>query len=311
MDGLGKTVVLFACFGVTAEPWLAALNAAAPDFDLRVWPDAGAIDEIDYVITWAHPHGFLRQFPNLRAVLSIGAGVDRLLEDTALPDVPLARMRDAGLTQGMVEFVLARVLHYHRLMPAYEAQQRQGVWRQLGAPLAQDRTVGVLGLGQLGAACALSLAANGFKVRGWSRTPKALPGVECLSGTLADFLPPCDIVVCLLPLTAQTRGVLNAETFSCLSGAALINVGRGGHLVEGDLVAALDDGHLANATLDVFEVEPLPTGHPFWSDPRITVVPHASALTPPRTAAPTLVANIRRHLAGSPLEDLVDRAAGY
>lgn len=311
MDVQGKVVVLFACFGVRPEPWLAALSQAAPELELRGWPNAGPPDEVDYVVVWAQPDGFLRQFVNLRAVLCIGAGVDRILEDSDLPDVPIARMRDEGLTQGMVEFVLARVLHYHRLMPAYEAQQREGVWRQLPTPLARERTVGVLGLGQLGAACAASLAANGFSVRGWSRTPKSLPGVAAFDGPLEAFLEPCEVVVCLLPLTAATRGVLNAGTLSHLSGASLINVGRGAHLVEADLIPALDAGHLANATLDVFATEPLPASHPFWSDPRITVVPHASALTPPATAGPTIVANIRRHLAGEALHDLVDRAAGY
>lgn len=311
MNAQGKTVVLFACFGVRAEPWLAALAEAAPDFELRAWPGAGDHDEIDYVIVWAQPNGFLRQFPNLRAVLCIGAGVDRILEDCDLPDAPIARMRDEGLTQGMVEFVLARVLHYHRLMPAYEAQQRRGVWRQLAAPLARDRTVGVLGLGQLGAACAVNLAANGFQVRGWSRARKDLPGVQSFDGPLEAFLAPCDVVVCLLPLTPATRGILNGQALSCLSGASLINVGRGAHLVEDDLIPALDAGHLANATLDVFAVEPLPAGHPFWKDPRITIVPHASALTPPGTAGPTIVANIRRHLTGRDLLDLVDRTTGY
>ena len=311
MNAQGKTVVLFACFGVAPEPWMAVLGEVAPDFEWRVWPGAGERDEVDYVVVWAQPNGFLRQFPNLRAVLCIGAGVDRILEDTDLPDAPIARMRDTGLTQGMVEFVLARVLHYHRLMPAYEAQQREGVWRQLIAPLAGERTVGVLGLGQLGAACAVSLAANGFQVRGWSRTPKTLPGVAAFDGAIEAFLAPCEVVVCLLPLTPATRGILNAATLSCLTGASLINVGRGAHLVEADLIPALNAGHLANATLDVFATEPLPGGHPFWSDPRITVVPHASALTPPRTAGPTIVANIRRHLAGEALHDLVDRSAGY
>jgi len=311
MNARGKTVLLFACFGVRSEPWVAALSQAAPDFELRLWPDAGDKAEVDYVVVWAQPDGFLCQFPNLRAVLCIGAGVDRILEDTDLPDVPIARMRDEGLSQGMVEFVLARVLHYHRLMPAYETQQRQRVWRQLAAPLARDRTVGVLGLGQLGSACAASLAANGFKVRGWSRTRKDLPGVQSFDGPIEAFLEPCEMVVCLLPLTPETRGVLNARTLSRLSGASLINVGRGAHLVDADLIPALDAGHLAHATLDVFAVEPLPADHPFWTDPRITVVPHASALTPPATAGPTIVANIRRHLAGRPLLDLVDRTAGY
>jgi len=311
MDAGGKTVVLFACFGVRPEPWLAVLQQAAPDFDWRVWPDSGAKDEVDYVVVWAQPDGFLRQFVNLRAVLCIGAGVDRILQDSDLPDVPIARMRDEGLTQGMVEFVLARVLHYHRLMPAYEEQQRQALWRPLTAPLASERTVGVLGLGQLGGACAVRLAVNGFAVRGWSRTPRDLPGVTAFDGPLEAFLEPCEVVVCLLPLTPATRGVLNARTLSRLSGASLINVGRGAHLVEADLIPALDAGHLAHATLDVFATEPLPGDHPFWSDRRITVVPHASALTPPHTAGPTIVANIRRHLAGSALLDQVDRAEGY
>jgi glyoxylate/hydroxypyruvate reductase len=286
-----------------------------PMLEIRLWPDAGDPAEIDYVLAWNHPDGFLMRFSNLRAIYSMGAGVDRLLKDPGLPEgVPIVRMVDPSLVAGMNEFVLMRVLHYHRRMPEYEVQQRAGLWGPLRPPLAEDRKVGIMGLGQLGRTCAASLAGLGFAVRGWSRTPKSLSGVQCFAGIaqLPAFLGETEILICLLPLTPETEGILNATHFAQLpQGAFLVNVARGAHLVEEDLIFALETGRIAHATLDVFRAEPLAADHPFWTHPRVAIIPHAAALTQPRTAARTVAANIARDRAGEPLQDVVDRQTGY
>jgi glyoxylate/hydroxypyruvate reductase A len=310
-----EPVLLFACFGVDPGRWCHELKRALPELEVRLWPDAGEPREIDYVLVWDHPTGFLKQFPNLRVIFAMGAGVDRLLFDPELPaEVPLVRMADPGLAEFMKEYVLMRVLHYHRDMPAYEQQQHAALWRQLAPRETRERRVGVMGVGQIGGTCARALAELGFEVRGWSRSVHEIPGVEVIAGQgrLREFLSGVEILICLLPLTAATRGILNADNFALLTpGAWLINLARGAHLVETDLLRALDCGQLAGATLDVFATEPLPSEHPFWRDPRITITPHASALTRPETAVPRLVDNIVRERAGQPLLDLIDRAVGY
>lgn len=308
-------VLLYACFGVPAEPWAGELARNLPDLQLRLWPHAGSLEEIDYVLVWNSPQGFLGQFPRLRAIFSMGAGVDRLLADDGLPlDVPLVRMVDPSLVAGMNEFILLTTLYYHRRMPEYRRQQSARMWNPLRPPLAQDRNIAIMGLGQLGSTCSRSLAALGFSVSGWSRTPREIAGVHCFAGEreFTEFLQRAEILVCLLPLTAQTRGILNAATFSRLpQGAHLIHAARGEHLVEADLLAALERGQIEAATLDVFAAEPLPADHPFWLHPAITVVPHAAALTQPKTAAPIVTANIIRDLSGEPLWHVVDRRTGY
>jgi len=307
-------VLLIACEGVDTAAWFEALTAAAPDVELRVWPDAGDPASVDFGLAWGNPPGFWRGFPNLRAIFSLGAGVDRLLADKDLPDVPVVRMTDPSLTEAMVEFVMMRTLHHHRLVHLYERQQAAAVWAPVRPPLARRRTVGVMGLGVLGGACAQALAGLGFKVRGWSRSPRTLEGVETFHGPdgLARFADGCEILVCVLPLTPETEGVLNAELFGRLAPqACLIQVGRGAQLVDADLLAALDSGQIAAATLDVFHVEPLPGDHPFWTHPGVRVIPHAAAFTYPETAAYVLAANLRRLVAGEPVADIVDVSAGY
>lgn len=311
MNREGRPVLLFAYFRPDGDAWMAALSAAAELVEIRRWPEDGDALEIDYIVAWQHPPGFLGRFPNVRAIFWIGAGVDRLMADPELPQVPVVRMLDNSLSVGMSEFVAERVLHYHRRMPQYAEQQRQQIWRPLATPLARERTVAVLGLGEIGRACATTLAGLGFRVRGWSRSPRELTGVETWTGPLAELLPGCDILVSVLPLTPQTREILDRAAFKHLEGAWLVNVGRGGHLVEADLIPALDEGRLAGATLDVFDTEPLPAGHPFWSDPRIVVTPHASAVTDPVSAGAAIVANLRRALAAKPLQGVVDRSQGY
>ena len=297
------------------ESWRRAFHALDPKLDFRVWPESGPVEEIDYVLAWHHVPGSLSAFPRLKAIFSLGAGVEKLLRDRELPaGVPIVRMVDPSLTAGMTEYVLLHVLSYHRRMPELEALQRGAQWVELEAPPASERRVGILGLGVLGSDAAMKLAALGFQVAGWSLTPKTIPGVESFAGEkdLLPMLARSDILVCLLPLTAATEGILNARTLSALPrGACLINAARGGHVVETDLLAALDSGQIAHATLDVVSEEPLPAFHPFWRHPQVTLTPHVASLTWPPTAALHILANIRRHEAGEPMSPLVDLAREY
>lgn len=310
-----KPSLLFACTGVDEAAWMAAFGRHASDVEIRRWPDSGDPADIDYALVWKQPPEALDGLTGLQAIFSLGAGVDGVLRDASLPpSVPLVRMVDPSLVAGMVEFVLMQVLHYHRSMPAYAAQQRRHLWQPLPQLMARDRRVGVLGLGELGAACATALAGLGFDMRGWSRSPKHIDAVRSFHGPdgLAAMLVETEILVCLLPLTRETDGILNRQTLSLLPrGSFLINAARGGHLVEEDLIPLLDSGHLAGATLDVFRTEPLPTTHPFWDHPAITLLPHAAALTQPETAAAIIAANIRRHRAGQGLLHVVERDRGY
>lgn len=278
--------------------WLEALRSALPNDQISTDPTAEA--EIAIV---ANPRpGDLAAIPGLRLVQSAWAGVDGLLADPAFPKaVPLARLIDPTLGQQMAQAIAAHVLSLHRQAPAYRAQQAQGQWRQLAQPLAQDRQIGFLGYGELARACARLLSTIGFPVVAWSRS----------HGDIAAVLS-SDIVVNLLPLTPATRGFLGAATFAQMKrGAALINVARGAHVVEADLLAALAEGQLSHAVLDVFETEPLPAEHPFWRHPQITVLPHVAAITDPVSASARIAANIARFRAGEPLEGLVSLDAGY
>ncbi|WP_158043580.1 2-hydroxyacid dehydrogenase [Skermanella pratensis] len=294
--------------------WLPELNSRIPGREIRVWPDAGDLSEIDYALAWRPPAGVLGRLPNLRVIFSLGAGVDGVLSDPELPDKPLVRMVEPGLTEGMTEYVVLQVLHWHRQMEAYRAQQERREWRQLGQKLARERRVGVLGLGVLGADAARVLKELRFDVAGWSRSPKDLPGVTCFHGAagLPEFLARTEILVCLLPLTPETVGILNWETLAALPrGACIVNAARGGHVDEQDLLAELDSGHIAGASLDVFAEEPLSPDHPFWSHPRVIVTPHVAAVTHARTAVGHIAEQIGRFESGLPLENVIDRRRGY
>jgi glyoxylate/hydroxypyruvate reductase A len=296
------------------KAWGRELRQRVPGLDFRAWPEAGDLAEIDLALVWRPPPGLLRSLPNLKAVLSLAAGVDAMLADPTLPDVPLCRLIDPSLTRTMSEFVLLQVLKYHRQLDVYARQQREGRWRLDLPPPPSATSVGVMGLGELGADAASVLREHGFTVLGWSRTEKAIEGVACFHGEdgLGPFLAGSRILVCLLPLTAETRGILDAKLLARLpEGARLVNVARGGHLVEQDLIEALDRGHLAHASLDVFASEPLPPEHPFWRHPRIDVTPHAASYGLPESAAEAVAENIRRLQSGQPLLHVVDRARGY
>jgi glyoxylate/hydroxypyruvate reductase A len=297
--------------------WLEHMRALLPEIDCRPWGDPGDPADIEIAVVWKPPAGGLKRFPNLRAIVSIGAGIDHVLADPELPKhVPIIRTTGQDLKIRMREYVTLHVLRLHRRLPELEAAQNRGEWLQLVNPPAYERKVGLMGLGDLGADCAQALAMLGFDVAGWSRRPKTIDGIKSFAGQeqegLLAFLKRTEILVCLLPLTPATRGILNADLFDKLpKGASIINAARGGHLVDEDLLKALDNGRIRSATLDVFQTEPLPADHPFWSHPKILVTPHAASMIDPVTGGKAIAANVRRFLAGESVPDLVDLTQGY
>lgn len=308
--------VLLSTDPAAMEDWRSALLAEEPGVDIRLFPDAGDPAAIEAAVVWtSHDMAELRRYPNLRLVVSMGAGVDHLLRPPGPPPgVPVARLKDARLTQGMTEWVLLNVLRFHRQDLDYRTLQAERRWEELPAPDTASCRIGILGLGELGGAAAAALLALGFPVMGWSRAPKNRPGVECFDGP-SEFdamLRRSNVLVCLLPLTPETRGVLNRRSFNLLPrGAFLLNAARGGHVVQEDLLAALESGQIAGAALDVFEPEPLPPDHPFWTHPRVVMTPHAASITVPSSAAAQVAENLRRVRSGRPPINLVDFRAGY
>ena len=298
-----------------SRSWADVFRDAMPERECRDWAAPGDIADIEYAFVWAPEPGELRKFPNLKCIFSIGAGVDHLLRDPDLPDgVPIVRMVEPELTQGMTEYVTLHVLRYHREVPALEQQQRDRVWHELIAPTAPSRKVGLLGFGVLGQDAARVLHALNFDLASWSRTPKQVDGVQSFHGAagLDAFLARTEILVCLLPLTADTEGILNRDLFAKLPrGACLINAGRGGHQVEADILEALDSGQLAAASLDVFRTEPLPADSPFWSHPKVSLTPHIASVTQQVSAIEHVVSNIRRIEAGEAPLNTVDMEMGY
>ncbi len=295
----------------TYRPHLeAALEAAGIAAKLG---DDLAPGEVDYIIY--APHGGqtdLSIYPRAKAALGLWAGVETIITNPTLT-MPYARMVDPGLAEGMVEWVTGHVLRHHLGMDV-DIRRTDGRWQPHVPPLARHRKVGVLGLGELGSACAQALAGLNFDVAGWSRRAKDLPGVICFAGDegLQDVLARSEILVLLLPHTSATESILNAETLAMLpKGAVVINPGRGALIDDAALLAALEVGQVGQATLDTFRVEPLPEDHPYWQHPKVTVTPHIAAETRPETAAEVIAENIRRGEAGEPLLYLVDRAAGY
>ena len=301
--------------GKETAKWTDAITPIAPDLELRHGLETDDPDGVLYALTWNHEPGCLRGFPNLKLVVSMGAGIDHFLRDDLMPEgVPCVRLVDELLTAAMTEYVLTHVLRYHRQTAEFEDAQARGQRVTLPTPDTARTRVGVMGLGELGGDAARRFTALGFETVGWSRTPKDIPGVTCHHGAggLGDFLSGTDYLVCLLPLTPETMDIIDAKVLAALpKGARLINSARGGHVVDADLIAALDRGHLAGATLDVFRTEPLSGDHPFWKHPQILVTPHAASHTVARSVAPQIIENIRRIEAGAPLLNQVDLARGY
>jgi glyoxylate/hydroxypyruvate reductase len=309
-----RLLLLSSAPGILQE-WRAAVARAAPGIEVHGPDEEVPAAAFDAALVFAPPRGRLRRYPNLKIIFSLGAGVEQLIADPEFPDVPLVRLMSAAKQRLMNQWVLYAVLRFHRGFDRFEELQRAGRWEWQGSgPGAAERCVSVLGLGDLGRASAELLRDQGFQVRGWSRSPRSIDGVHCLHGPagLQQLLPDTDILVCLLPLTAATRGLLNAELFARLPrGAAVVNAGRGQQLVLEDLRAALDSGHLRGAMLDVTDPEPLPPGHPLWQHPHLVITPHMASYMPHESAIPSLLDNYQRVLEGRELLHLVDRARGY
>ncbi len=312
--------MLVAIDGWSAEPWRDRLAALLPGRPVVLAGDAFDPADVEYALVWKPRPGLLASLPRLKAIFSLGAGVDHVINDPTLPDVPLVRVVDPDLTARMSEWVVLHALFHLRAMPRLIDRQRRARWDE-GAyhPSARDVRVGVMGTGVLGRDAMAKLAVMGFQVAGWSRSEKpgeAAPSFHGAQG-LGPFLARTDILVALVPLTAATRGILNIGLFRRLAqggrlgGPVLLNPGRGGLQVEADILAALDEGSLAAASLDVFETEPLPASSPLWAHPRITITPHNAAVSDPDAISRYIVGQIVEREAGRPLRNLVDRTAGY
>lgn len=297
------------------EWWCQMLRDLMPDWNVYPIDQVPDPDAVTYSVLWRPATGSMKPFRNLKAIVSLGAGIDHVLADEQLPiHVPIIRTVGTDLTQRMKEYVALHVLRHHRELPAIQANQARQLWEQIVVPPAPQRRVGVMGLGNLGAVAADILKQIGFEVRGWSRSPKDLPGIQCFSGIegFGAFLEGTEILVCLLPLTESTRGILNADTFNRLKrGASIVNAARGPHLVDSDLVDALNSGQISSATLDVFHVEPLPKTHPFWTNPKITVTPHVASLIDAPTGSKIVAKNIRTFQETGTVADLADAKRGY
>lgn len=294
--------------------WREIFAAEAPDIAFATPDEMTDPATIRYLAAWDPSAQLLTQLSGLEVLFSVGAGIDQFDMGKLPPQVRLVRMIEPGITEGMVEYVTMAVLALHRNLIDYGVAQRAHRWAPVKLVPAAARQIGVMGLGQLGQAVLGALRPFGFALSGWSRSRHALEGVVCHAGEeeLPAFLGGCDMLICLLPLTEETRGILCRKTLSQLPrGAALINVGRGGHLVEQDLLSLLDERHLSGAILDVTDPEPLPETHPFWEHPRILLTPHIACMTRADSAARALIANIRRHQAGQTMEGEVARERGY
>jgi glyoxylate/hydroxypyruvate reductase len=306
------------CLPERPDAWIAGLQRELPAAEITAWQPGAP--PVDHAVVWAPPQQFIDEQPQLRGLFNIGAGVDALLKLRVPSTTRIVRLDDAGMSVQMAEYVVHALVRHVREFDVYEADAREGTWSFRKPRPRRDFPVGVMGLGVLGQRVAKAVAQFEFPVNGWSRSPRQVEGVRCFSGAegFDAFLAASRVLVCLLPLTPDTRGVLCRKTLLTLHGGRpggyLINVARGQHLVEADLIALLDDGPLAGATLDVFEVEPLPPAHPFWRHPKITVTPHASARTLREESIAQIAAKIRTVEAGGAFDDLpgiVDPRRGY
>jgi glyoxylate/hydroxypyruvate reductase A len=306
--------LLYKADPVRGEQWKELFAEHAPDIEWRAWPDLGDPKDIQYLAAWQAPDDLAVVLPNLQVLFALSAGVDQLDLNRLPATLPVVRLLDPGITRGMCEYASFAVLSLHRDMLRYRQQQMARCWQAHLLQPAARRRVGVMGLGAQAQQILTTLQPLGFALSGWARSAHHIQGVDCYAGNqqLPAFLSQCDILLCVLPLTEQTLGILDRRLFEQLPrGAALINMGRGGHLVEGDLLEALDSGHLSGAVLDVLQQEPAPVDHPFWHHPQILLTPHIAAMTQPESAFGVLLENIRRHQRGEPMLGEIDRAQGY
>jgi glyoxylate/hydroxypyruvate reductase A len=304
--------IIFCCVDTRPEPWLQGLRAALPGATVSVWQPG--TPQADHAVVWSPPQQFLDEQPGLKGLFNIGAGVDALLKLKLPPKAMVVRLDDAGMSVQMAEYVCHAVIRHFREFDGYESDMAQGRWSFRKPRMRADFSVGVVGLGVLGERVALALRQFEFPVHGWARTPKTLNGVQCHAGAdgFHSFLRSCRVLVNLLPLTPDTRDILDRRTLSLLQpGGYLINVARGAHLVDDDLIALLDEGHLAGATLDVFRTEPLPAEHGFWKHPKITLTPHTSARTLREESIAQIAGKILAMERGEPVAGVVDPVRGY
>jgi len=307
-------ILLHRADGVT-DPWVADFAQVLPQTEIVLWQEGVAIAPCDYAVLWSPPVALLPELQHVKAIFLTGAGADGILKYAeALPPVPIVRLGDAGMAIQMAEFVTHAVLRYFRRFDEYEQQGRRGVWKPLPQYEKADFTVGVMGTGVLGARVLDALRSFGFPLRGWSRTDRQIAGVQTFAGEaqLEEFLRGTRVLVCLLPLTAQTSNLLDRSRLSLLpQGAYLVNVARGALVAEPDLLTLIRSGHIAGATLDVFRNEPLPAPHPFWEEPKISITPHISALTLRRESIEQIAAKLLAFERGEPVADVVERERGY
>ncbi|MFV8226170.1 2-hydroxyacid dehydrogenase [Christiangramia aquimixticola] len=297
------------------ENWVKALRNRHPGMNIYVYPEPHDQEEVEFVVSWNHPRGLFKNYPNVKVIASMGAGVDHILSDEALPEgVKVTKVIDDTLTEDMGDFVLSQVMNHIRGLHHYVKSQKRKEWDKFQYKRPQDTKVGIMGLGVLGNAVAEKLHKNFFKVYGWSRTRKDSDNITNYHGKdqLEEFLSNSEILVCLLPLTEDTENILNADLFDMLpEGAYVINVARGQHLVEHDLMEMIDNGHLSGASLDVFREEPLPDEHPFWEHDKINITPHIASVTKPESVVPQIAENYDRMMENEPLLNVVEKDKGY
>ena len=311
--------ILLTMTGIDAAPWKQQLEALALDYPILIWPSDKPLDDVKYALAWNSPPGVLARCSNLEAVFSLGAGVDHLISDPDLPDVPIVRIVDPNLTMRMTEYVVFHVLLHHRRFHDYDRAQKAKEWKILHQPGANEVRVGVMGMGALGSDSACKLRDLGFQVAGWSNSPKNIPGIESFAGAdqLTAFLNRTDILVVLLPHTPDTEGILNKNLFAALArdgagqGPILINAGRGKLQIDAEIAVALDDKVLHAASLDVFEHEPLPQDSALWNHERVTLTPHIASESDNRALTKYIAEQIKRHEAGLALENVIDNTKGY
>ncbi len=295
--------------------WKEALKAESPELKVYSYLEDHPKDKIEMALVWKHPEGSLGEYPNLKLIASNGAGVDFIFEDPDVPKgIPITRIVDTKLAEDMSEHVLAVILSHLKNLDIYKLQQTQSLWKPINYHRISDFTVGIMGMGELGGVLAKDLVRFGFEVQGWANSHKSIQNVKTFAGDeeLIGFLSSSEILVCLLPLTDKTTGILNTSLFKKLpKNAFVINVARGGHLVDNDLIEMLDNGHLSGAGLDVYHQEPLPTSHPFWHHEKIHMTPHYASVSEPKFVVPQILENYKRMQAGDPLMNEISRDKGY
>ncbi len=304
--------IAFCCTDTKAEPWLEGLRSGLPDAQVEMWKPGAA--SADYAVVWAPPQQFVDEQHQLKAMFNIGAGVDALMKLKIRPQVKIVRLDDAGMSVQMAEYVCHAVIQHFRELDGYQSDVDAGKWSYRKPRIRSEFPVGVMGLGVLGERVARALTQFDFPVLGWSRSPRPIDGVLGFSGAgkLGEFLDGCQVLVCLLPLTTDTRDIMRLQTLSRLKpGGYVINVARGAHLVDEDLMTLIDQGHLAGATLDVFRAEPLPAEHPFWRHPKIRITPHTSARTLRSESILQIAGKVRALEQGMPVAGVVDPAREY